>query len=118
MYVFELTGRFDVLLDMSFEEAEQYAIRRLTACGERPCYRRFYGDVKDDVNDILHFVDYGCYRDGKYTTTSRLRCVEPRTEMPIRLDYLKDELGIWEGFIVDANNNESDYHEIEGDIKD
>lgn len=117
MYVFILNGDFDRLLDMSFEDAEQYAIRRLVACGETPYYRRFYEDVKDEVNDILHFVIYGCYRDGKHTTQSSLRCVAPRTvDNYLKAGVHKESLAIWQTFIADANNSENDYHEIEENI--
>ena len=114
MYVFILDRSYDSLLDMSFEEAEQYAIRRLISCGVTPCYRHFYEGIKDEFNDISHFVEYGTRYDGKYSITSRLKCVTPRTadEYIVPGDR-EEQLAIWKAFIFNAKNSKDHYYEIE-----
>lgn len=47
MYVFTINGNFNAVLDMPFQEAERYAIRRMVSCGGVPSWCKLHGDAPD-----------------------------------------------------------------------
>jgi hypothetical protein len=75
MFVFELNGNFDALLDMDLASAEIYAMRRFVFCGEKPCYRSVY-DNRDGKLGV--YIQYGTTYNGKHSIPSFLKEIKPK----------------------------------------
>ncbi|KKN51657.1 hypothetical protein LCGC14_0620650 [marine sediment metagenome] len=119
MYVFTMNGDFDALLEMSFEDAERYAMQHMAACGEEPNYRTAYGTAPE-----YHTVDYGTdnkrHIPSARHSISTLRIVEPRTSLKSNRswDYTENrgEFAEWEKFTQEAKElsikaNGGDYYQ-------
>lgn len=111
MYVFTMDGHFDKLLDLSFEYAERYAIRRMAVCGEKPSYRTAYGIAPE-----YHTVAYGTIPDYDEHGHSHaeLRLITPlsslKGEKAWKEGGARDAFPDWEKFIKEAQENSGDYN--------
>lgn len=117
MYVFTVNGHFDNLLDMNFEDAERYAMRRMSASGDKPSYRTARGIAPE-----YHTVDYGTRRDYDTSRFDRatLQIVTPVTSLEGEKAWEegeeRDAFPLWEKFIEEAgreglDENGGDYYQ-------
>ena len=113
MYVLTVGGHFEGLLDMSFADAERYAMRRITACGYKPCYRWLHS-----IRDIPHSIEYGLlndWDDSAQISQARLEQVRPKTTLlgEGSWDYVeeRDKFSVWEQFIKEALEDGGDYYQ-------
>jgi hypothetical protein len=103
MYVFTREGYFSELLDMPFEQAERYVMRRMAH--NKPRYRSLHG-----YGPEYRSIEYGAIDcNDKYRSTARLELRQPVTSLDNEWEECeeKDNFANWEQFIKEAN--------IEGD---
>jgi hypothetical protein len=101
MYVFTRDGHYSELLDMSFENAERYVIRRMAPY--TPSYRVLRGYPPE-----YRSIEYAChYKDSKQFDTARLQLVTPVTSLEGERAWKENEehknKPQWERFITEAN---------------
>lgn len=105
MYIFTIGHHFDALLDMSLEEAERYAMRRMT--GYKPSYRVTRGIAPD-----YHTIEYGLIPDydERGHSGARLTIARPKTSLVDEWEEAEERKGFpdWEKFIEEARNHGSE----------
>ena len=113
MYLFTVNGHFEMLLEMSLENAEIQVVHLMIAHGYVPCYRWVQLDNRTEPHTI-HSIEYG-YTTGfdQMIKLARLEIKRPSTSLDNPWDNLekRQRYPEWNKFMAEAHASTEHYYQ-------